>query len=1082
MIDIIFLIDPSGSVDALWDLQINGVKNSISELPTDGSVAVAILTFGADAVQDSTTEVPLTTITTSTTINTILARIGPPPGLDNQGFDGSSDPTRALERAEVIFNTQAASGSSRFLIMSTDAESHETENPRPSLLKARQLRQAGVKICTVGIDAGCTNTTDIGFLKQYANTDDANPFYANEPVGLYSCATTAAEYKPLCEQCYILISCMLTHVGEADCNADGVPDVCDPDCNGSGSGSDVCETFNNPSLDCNGNHRPDSCDLSSGYSHDCDDNDQPDECQSPTVMPDWDYDRIADNCAAGNVIYVDRNPAIDSNGPRNGQTWAHAWATLQRGLADAGGRSPTIKTLIYIADGTYKPDEAPKTAGTRTDTFTMLNNVAIVGGFSGYGGVSDFERNASLFPTILSGDIGTDHSYTVVTAPFGTGNTAILDGVTVTAGNSDGHNSGAGIHCAGSPVIIACRIVDNVAGNYSGGGVYVGDSGAKFVSCLIAGNSASAGGGMHLSGNVELINCTVAGNTSTSYTGGGIYCGNGTRTITSCIVYGNSSPTNYVADLFVVSGTTSIDHTTIVESPQTVGGPVEPTWGVGNLGSAPQFESPNGSDGNPNTWADNNYHLQQGSPCVDAGNHRNTLIYLRSDVAGSARVQDCRIDMGAYESSYSFDCDGNTQPDGCQLHNNPSLDRNDNGTLDYCDILRGTSSDCYSASPPGPGSDGIPDECQHLKWKNYDLDNDCDVDSDDFAQWQRCVTVGGGSIIPGCRPVDMNGKSLDVNGDNAIDLEDLENTTGEPGFSQCAAGPGVLPYDDCVPPDTDDDGIPDATDNCPTVANTDQADSDHDGIGNACPPPDVQEIYVGNFADGIFDFIDNCPTVENPDQTNSDGDGLGDACDNCPLVTNQDQADSDGDDFGDLCDNCPNDYNPDQADTDSDGVGDACDNCSALANANQADQDVDGVGDVCDNCPTASNSDQADTDSDGLGNACDNCPNNANPNQADMDGDGIGDVCDDDRDGDGVANSTDTCPDYYDPDQVDTDSDGVGDECDNCTFVTNADQADADEDWVGDACDNCPNTYNPWQDDSDGDGRGRRMRQLPDRV
>jgi PKD domain/Thrombospondin type 3 repeat len=34
--------------------------------------------------------------------------------------------------------------------------------------------------------------------------------------------------------------------------------------------------------------------------------------------------------------------------------------------------------------------------------------------------------------------------------------------------------------------------------------------------------------------------------------------------------------------------------------------------------------------------------------------------------------------------------------------------------------------------------------------------------------------------------------------------------------------------------DTDGDGIPDATDNCPAVANADQTDADGDGLGNAC--------------------------------------------------------------------------------------------------------------------------------------------------------------------------------------------------------------------------------------------------------
>jgi gliding motility-associated-like protein len=38
------------------------------------------------------------------------------------------------------------------------------------------------------------------------------------------------------------------------------------------------------------------------------------------------------------------------------------------------------------------------------------------------------------------------------------------------------------------------------------------------------------------------------------------------------------------------------------------------------------------------------------------------------------------------------------------------------------------------------------------------------------------------------------------------------------------------------PRDTDNDGIPDIDDNCPNVANPDQADDDYDGVGNYCDP------------------------------------------------------------------------------------------------------------------------------------------------------------------------------------------------------------------------------------------------------
>jgi hypothetical protein len=81
----------------------------------------------------------------------------------------------------------------------------------------------------------------------------------------------------------------------------------------------------------------------------------------------------------------------------------------------------------------------------------------------------------------------------------------------------------------------------------------------------------------------------------------------------------------------------------------------------------------------------------------------------------------------------------------------------------------------------------------------------------------------------------------------------------------CDGGPAAPPMD---PDDVDGDGIPNARDRCPEVADPAQHDEDGDGFGDLC---------------------DVCPTVSDPEQLDqgelaaiSFNDGVGDACDPRP--------------------------------------------------------------------------------------------------------------------------------------------------------------------------------------------------------
>ena len=300
-----------------------------------------------------------------------------------------------------------------------------------------------------------------------------------------------------------------------------------------------------------------------------------------------------------------------ATGTSDGTSWVNAYTDLQVALAAAvSGDS------IFVATGTYQP-----ASGT---SFYMHFDLKIFGGFTG-NETRVNQRNLANKATLQGNGASVIHVIKASAA-------GLWDGFIVTGGNS---SVGGGINNDRTFVTIRnCIISGNTA--TAGGGMHnLNSSSPTVMNCLFSGNTGS-GVYNEYNSSATLVNCTLSDNTANSYGGAiSIHDYSSCQAI-NCVIWGNTAPNLGNGIYYDNTSSATVTYSNIQDA----------ITGTGNISVDPMFVTA-GSETIPTTSGD--YRLRTGSPAIDAGN--NAANTLATDLAGNPRIRSGVIEMGAYENT-----------------------------------------------------------------------------------------------------------------------------------------------------------------------------------------------------------------------------------------------------------------------------------------------------------------------------------------------------------------------------------------------------------------------------------------------
>jgi len=367
------------------------------------------------------------------------------------------------------------------------------------------------------------------------------------------------------------------------------------------------------------------------------------------------------------VVYVDARAVP---GHRDGATWGRALQDPRDGL-DASA----VGCEVWVAQGHYVIDAA---AGP----LRVPAGVGLCGGFAGGEG-SRTERDIHAHPTVLDGLEPLTNERVERVIELQRVDDVRLDGLVLTNGAARHDGGGARVDECQALTISGCRFVNNHAGRY-GGGLWTRASqvairlssfernqaeeggGASFDEgseisvgrTSFVGNTASVrGGGVRLYRGTALSgrDLLLAANSAEQRWGGGILSWDRTRLILVGVTVADNRASRGAGGIRAYNAELTRLANCVVwgNEPgafEDVGVPVEATYcdlqepvlpGEGNLSQDPGFVAPG------------DYHLGDGSPCIDVGSDADASLAdleqrLRVDVPGVG-TPGVEVDLGAYE-------------------------------------------------------------------------------------------------------------------------------------------------------------------------------------------------------------------------------------------------------------------------------------------------------------------------------------------------------------------------------------------------------------------------------------------------